>query len=108
MSHATKEVTDSSFDTDVMKSSIPVVVDFWAPWCGPCRAIAPSLEVIANELSGKIIVAKVNIDENPNAATKYGVRSIPTLMIFKNGALASTKVGAIPQSELARWVGENI
>jgi thioredoxin 1 len=105
---STAKVTDSTFDTDVLKSSEPVVVDFWAEWCGPCRMIAPSLEEIATEMQGKVKVAKLNVDENPAVAGKYGVRSIPTLMLFKNGQLASQKVGAMPKGELVKWISAAI
>jgi thioredoxin 1 len=101
---STAKVTDLSFDSDVLKSSEPVVVDFWAEWCGPCRMIAPSLEEIATEMKGKVKVAKLNIDENPAVAGKLGIRSIPTLMLFKDGKLASQKVGAAPKGELSRWI----
>jgi thioredoxin 1 len=92
----------------VLKSSEPVVVDFWAEWCGPCRMIAPSLEEIATEMQGKVKVAKLNVDENPAVAGKYGVRSIPTLLLFKNGQLASQKVGAMPKGELVKWINAAI
>jgi thioredoxin 1 len=101
---STAKVTDSTFDADVLKSSEPVVVDFWAEWCGPCRMIAPSLEEIATEMKGKVKVAKLNIDENPAVAGKLGIRSIPTLMLFKDGKLASQKVGAAPKGELVKWI----
>ena len=101
---STAKVTDSTFDTDVLKSSEPVVVDFWAEWCGPCKMIAPSLEEIAIEMQGKVKVAKLNIDENPAVAGKLGIRSIPTLMLFKDGKLASQKVGAAPKGELVKWI----
>ena len=100
----TKKVTDQSFDADVLNSATPVVVDFWAEWCGPCRMIAPALDEIDTELEGKMTVAKLNIDENNQTAIKYGVRSIPTLIVFKNGQPAAMKVGAAPKSDLANWI----
>ena len=101
-------VTDSSFQADVLDSSEPVVVDFWAEWCGPCKMIAPSLEQIAAEMDGKVKIAKLNIDENQNIAMKYGVRSIPTLILFKDGKPAATQVGAVPKGKLVDWINASI
>ncbi len=103
-----KHVSDDTFETDVLKSQTPVIVDFWAEWCGPCRQIAPALEEIASEMADKVTIAKVNVDENPMTPSKYGVRSIPTLMLFKNGEVASTKIGAIPKSKLLEWVESEV
>jgi thioredoxin 1 len=104
----TTHITDASFDTDVLKSSTPVVVDFWAEWCGPCKMIGPSLEEIAVELGPKAKIVKLNVDENPSTPAKYGVRGIPTLMVFKDGKLAATKVGAVPKSQLSSWINSSI
>ena len=104
----TIQVTDATFEEEVLKSDKPVVLDFWAPWCGPCKQIGPSLEEISDEMKDKITVAKVNIDENPNTPSKYGVRGIPTLILFKDGEVASTKVGALPKSQLVDWVESEI
>ncbi|MBJ7444420.1 MAG: thioredoxin TrxA [Sphingobium sp.] len=101
---ATKAVTDSSFKADVIDSDKPVLVDFWAEWCGPCKMIGPALEEISDELGEKITIAKVNIDENPDAPGQYGVRGIPTMILFKNGEPAATKVGAAPKSALKSWI----
>jgi thioredoxin 1 len=102
---ATVTVTNSNFQADVLDSAEPVVVDFWAEWCGPCKMIAPALEEISAQYAGKVKIAKLNIDENPELAAQYGVRSIPTLMLFKDGAVADTKVGAAPKTALASWIG---
>lgn len=102
---ATVKVDNSNFRSDVLEAKEPVVVDFWAEWCGPCKMIGPSLEEIATELSGKVKVAKLNIDENPELAAQFGVRSIPTLMIFKGGEVADIKVGAAPKTALSHWIG---
>jgi thioredoxin 1 len=101
---ATVKVDVSNFQSEVLDSSEPVVVDFWAEWCGPCKMIAPSLEEIAVEMAGKVKVAKLNIDENPELAAQFGVRSIPTLAIFKAGEVADIKVGAAPKSALSSWI----
>ncbi|OAN63490.1 thiol reductase thioredoxin [Magnetospirillum moscoviense] len=101
---AMKNVTDATFEAEVLKATGPVLVDFWAEWCGPCRQIAPALEELAKDLGAKITVAKINIDENPATPGKYGVRGIPTLMIFKGGQVAATKIGALPKSKLFEWV----
>ncbi len=99
-----KQVTDTSFDSDVLKAEGAVLVDFWAEWCGPCKQIAPALEELSQELGGKVTIAKINIDDNPGTPGKYGVRGIPTLMVFKNGQVAATKVGALPKSKLKEWI----
>jgi thioredoxin 1 len=104
MGQNTKTVTDQSFQADVLSADKPVLVDFWAEWCGPCKMIAPALEEIASEMEGKITIAKVNIDENPELAAQFGVRSIPTLLMFKDGELAANLVGAAPKSKLSDWI----
>ena len=98
------KVSDADFETQVLKSAEPVVVDFWAEWCGPCRMIAPALEEIAGTLGSKVKIVKLNVDENPKTAEKYGIMSIPTLMLFKNGELASRQVGAAPKQKLEQWI----
>jgi len=100
----TKAVSDTSFEQDVLKAEGPVLVDFWAEWCGPCKMIAPALEDLAGEKAGQLTVAKVNIDENPGTPSKYGVRGIPTMMLFRNGEVAATKIGALPKGALFQWV----
>jgi thioredoxin 1 len=102
---AVGKVSDSTFDSEVLQSTSPVVVDFWAEWCGPCRMIAPALEELAaGALNGKVKIVKLNVDENPKTAAKYGIQSIPTLMIFKNGQLASRQIGAAPKQKLEQWI----
>jgi thioredoxin 1 len=101
---ATKKITDGSFDSDVLSAEGPVLVDFWAEWCGPCKMIGPALEELSDELGGKVTITKLNIDENPDAPGKYGVRGIPTMILFKNGVPAATKVGAAPKSQLKGWI----
>lgn len=101
-------VSDSSFEQDVLKSSVPVLVDFWAPWCGPCRMVAPIVEEIAKEFEGQIKVFKLNTDENPNVASQYGIRSIPTLMLFKNGEKVDTVVGAVPKTTLSATINKHL
>ena len=103
-----KTVTDASFSEDVLGASGPVLVDFWAEWCGPCKQIGPSLEELSSEMGDRITIAKVNIDENPETPRQYGVRGIPTLLIFKGGEVASMKVGALPKGKLQEWIEENI
>ena len=98
------KVSDATFEAEVLKASGPVVVDFWAEWCGPCRMIAPALEEIAGSLGDKVKIVKLNVDESPATATKYGIQSIPTLMIFKNGQMASRQIGAAPKQKLEQWI----
>ena len=101
---AVGKVSDTTFESEVLKATGPVVVDFWAEWCGPCRMIAPALEEIAGSLGSKVKIVKLNVDENPNTAAKYGIQSIPTLMIFKDGQMASRQVGAAPKQKLEQWI----
>ncbi|CAE6726002.1 thioredoxin TrxA [Candidatus Nitrotoga fabula] len=108
MSEHIHYVTDATFTADVMQASLPVLVDYWAEWCGPCRSIAPILEEIANEYAGRMIVAKMNVDENQQTPQKYGIRGIPTLMLFKNGQVEATKVGALSKSQLITFIDSNI
>ena len=105
---ATKEVTDENFEKNVIKAEKPTVVDFWAEWCGPCKQIGPVLEEISNEMKDQIIIAKHNIDKEPNTPTKYGIRGIPTMLLFKGGELKATKVGATTKSNIISWIKENI
>ncbi len=104
----THKVSDATFADDVLKSKEPVVVDFWAEWCGPCKMIAPALEEIATALGAKAKIVKINIDENPKTPSQYGVRGIPTLMVFKDGQVAATKVGAAPKGQLQSWIEQSL
>ncbi len=108
MSDLIKQTTDASFEQDVLKSSTPVLIDYWAEWCGPCRMVAPILDEIAGEYQGRLQVMKVNVDENRNVPAKYGIRGIPTLMLFKNGEVAATKVGALSKTQLTSFLDANI
>jgi thioredoxin 1 len=102
------QVTDADFEAEVLKADRPTLVDFWAPWCGPCRAIAPLVEALAEEKKGVLKVAKVNVDDNPNTASSYGVRSIPTLLLFKDGKLVDTLIGMVPKDRLETFVGKAV
>jgi thioredoxin 1 len=103
---STKKVTDQSFEADVLQADHPVLVDFWADWCGPCKQIAPALEQISDELAGKVTIAKLDIEESPDTPSRYGVRGIPTMMLFKGGQMASMKVGAMPKQKILEWLSE--
>ncbi|SPJ23191.1 thioredoxin [Palleronia abyssalis] len=105
---STVAVTDDTFDAEVRQSDIPVVVDFWAEWCGPCKQIGPALEEISTEMEGKVKIVKVNVDENPNSPAQMGVRGIPALFLFKNGEVVSNKIGAAPKASLESWIKEEI
>ena len=105
---AVSKVSDANFESEVLKAAGPVVVDFWAEWCGPCRMIAPALEEIAGSLGDKVKIVKLNVDESPHTATKYGIQSIPTLMIFKNGQMASRQIGAAPKQKLEQWITASV
>lgn len=108
MSEQIVHLSDDSFETDVLKASQPVLVDYWAEWCGPCKMIAPVLDEIAGEYAGKLTVAKLNIDDNPNTPPRYGIRGIPTLMLFKDGEVEATKVGAVSKSQLTAFIDSNL
>ncbi len=101
-------VTDSSFEDEVLKSDTPVVVDFWAEWCGPCKTLSPVIDELANDFKGKVKIVKINIDDSPESPSKYGVRGIPTLMIFKGGELVDTRVGGAPKGQLSDWIKGNV
>jgi thioredoxin 1 len=108
MSEKIKHVTDATFEAEVLQSAVPVLVDYWAEWCGPCKMIAPVLDASAENYAGRLNIAKVNVDENPLLPSRYGIRGIPTLMIFKNGQVAATKVGAVSKSQLAAFIDDNL
>nr|WP_281277201.1 thioredoxin [Luteithermobacter gelatinilyticus] len=105
---STIAVTDAGFENEVLKSDKPVLVDFWAEWCGPCKQLGPVLEELSGDMADKLTIAKVNIDENPEAPTRYGVRSIPTMLLFKNGEVAAMKIGSTSKTDLANWLNENL
>ncbi|OYW59493.1 MAG: thioredoxin [Rhizobiales bacterium 17-65-6] len=103
-----EKVSDQSFEQDVLKASGPVVVDFWAEWCGPCRMVGPVLDEVSGEMGDQVKIVKLNVDENPETASKYGIMSIPTLLLFKDGQIASRQVGAAPKAKLVQWIGSAI
>jgi len=105
---AVEKVSDQNFEQDVLQSSAPVIVDFWAEWCGPCRMVAPILEEVSGEMGEKVRIVKLNVDENPQTASKYGIMSIPTLLLFKDGKIASRQVGAAPKAKLVQWINGSI
>lgn len=105
---STVTVSDDTFEAEVLNASEPVIVDFWADWCGPCKAMAPALDEVASEMAGKVKVVKVNLDDGPNSSAKYGVRAVPTLMVFKNGEVADTRTGALPKSSLQDWISSHV
>jgi thioredoxin 1 len=108
MSDKIKHVTDATFDREVIQSAVPVLVDYWAEWCGPCKMIGPALDASAENYAGRLSVAKVNVDDNPSLPSRYGIRGIPTLMIFKNGKVAATKVGALSKAQLTAFIDDNL
>ena len=108
MSNQIHYVTDDSFEADVLQSDVPVLVDYWAEWCGPCKMIAPILEEVVKEYAGKLKIAKLNIDENPNTPPRFGIRGIPTLILFKDGGVEATKVGALSKSQLTAFIDSNL
>lgn len=108
MSDKIVHVTDDSFESEVLQASVPVLIDYWADWCGPCKMIAPILDEIADEYAGRVKIAKLNIDENPNTPPRYGIRGIPTLMLFKDGEVEATKVGAVSKSQLTAFIDSNL
>ena len=108
MSEKVKHVTDATFEREVLQSSLPVLVDYWAEWCGPCKMIGPAIDASAESYAGRLNIAKVNVDENPALPSRYGIRGIPTLMIFKNGQVTATKVGALSKSQLAAFIDDNL